>query len=284
MKVKIVADSSANLLQLEGIDYTIVPLHIIVGEQEFIDDENVDVTKMQDAIDAYGEKTSTSCPSAEGWMNAFGEADVVYCVTITSNLSGAFNSGNIAKQIYEQENPGKKVYMIDSLSTGPEMVLLIEKLREMIQAELETNGEDGFDSEKIYDLILEYTKRTHLYFSLASLNNLAKNGRISSIVAKGVGLLGIRIVGKASDEGTLQPLDKSRGDKKAFVCLMRHLEEHGYNGGRIFISYSGTPQAAEQFKNLVIEKYGQFNGSIMRNGALCSYYAEPESILVGFEA
>ena len=166
MKMKIVADSSANLLALPDIDFGVVPLHIIVGENDYIDDDKIDLTAMQENLSSYKGKTSTSSPSPHEWENAFGDADVVFCITVTSSLSGTYNSAVIAKDIYEQNHAGRKVYVLDSLSTGPEIALFIEKIAELIKA--------GFAPDDIYKTLLEYKDKTHLYFSLASLNNFAK--------------------------------------------------------------------------------------------------------------
>lgn len=106
MKMKIVADSSANLLALPDIDFGIVPLHVIVGENDYVDDDKINLTAMQEDLSSYKGKTSTSSPSPHEWENAFGDADVVFCITITSTLSGTYNSAVIAKDIYEQ-HPGR---------------------------------------------------------------------------------------------------------------------------------------------------------------------------------
>ena len=127
-KIKIVADSSANVLQLTDIDFASAPLKIIVNEKEFVDDHGLDVTAMVTWFDSYKGRSQTSCPNPGDWLEAFGDADEIYCVTITSGLSGSYNSASIAKQTYEQENPGKQVCVIDSLSAGPELMLIIEQL------------------------------------------------------------------------------------------------------------------------------------------------------------
>lgn len=186
MNYKIVSDSSANLFRLNGMNFGSVPLHVIVGDRDFTDNESVNLNEMQNSLSSYNGKSSTSCPSSQEWIDAFSDAEVVFCVTITSNLSGACASAKIAASMYETEYPGRKVYVIDSLSTGPEMVLIIDKLAELINA--------GNDAETIYSEILEYKKGTHLYFELSSLDNFAKNGRINPILAKGIGILGIKIV------------------------------------------------------------------------------------------
>lgn len=275
MNYKIVSDSSANLAVLDGVPFCSVPMHVIVGSQDFTDDTGADPAAMHDALAAYRGKTSTSCPSIENWLAAFGDAEVVYCVTITSNLSGAYNSAAAAAQMYEAEHPGRRVYVFDSLSTGPEMVLILEKIRALVLA--------GTAPEEVNTQVRSYCRKTHLYFSLASLNNLARNGRINPLIAKGIGLLGIQVIGKASDVGTLQPMHKRRGEKKALACLVEQMKEVGYNCGRVIISHTGNLPAAEELRDLIKQEFGRFNGFIHENRILCGYYAEPKSILVGFE-
>lgn len=277
LKYKIVADSSANITHMDGVDFDFASLHIIVGDQDFKDDENVDLAAMQHALDTYKGKTSTSCPSTHEYIEAFGDADVIFCVTITSGLSGSYSSAIASKQIYEEQHPGRIVYVIDSLSTGPEMALLLEKIKELIN--------EGLDHAEIDRLVREYHKRTHLYYSLASLNNLARNGRVNSLLAKGIGLLGIKIVGTTTPEGTLHPEDKKKGEKRAYNCIIEHMEKCGFkSGNRSIITHTGNPEGAEALKQLIIDKFGSFNGYIGTDTALCSYYAEPMSVLIGFES
>lgn len=275
MKYKIVADSSADVLTLSEVAFSSVPLHIIVGEQDFSDDGTVDCEKMQQAIEVYGKKTSTACPAPEEWVKAFGDADVIFCVTLTSKLSGANTSANIARQIYEEANPEKRVYVFDTLTTGPEMAMFIEKIQELIL--------EGKTEEEIVQQAKEYMAHTQLLFSLASLKNFAQNGRISPLLAKGIGVLGIRIVGIVSEDGDLQPIDKARGDGKSIEKIVNHMKECGYSGGKVRIAHNGNEKGAVQLLQEIEWHFGQVKSSIHRTQALCSYYAEPESILLGFE-
>ena len=131
--------------------------------------------------------------------------------------------------------------------------------------------------------IKEYHKRTHLLFSLESLANFAKNGRVSPVVAKAVGVLGLRVVGKASDEGTLEPMHKCRGEKRALQQLFDSMKETGYNGGKVRLAHSYNPGAAEALASLIREEYPKSDISICCNRGLCCYYAEEGGLLVGFE-
>ncbi|MGN0386473.1 MAG: DegV family protein [Lachnospiraceae bacterium] len=275
MNYKIVSDSASNLISMKDFPYESVPLHIMVGEKTFTDDSTLDIHAMYEALASYNDKSSTSCPSPDDWYKAFGDADAVFCVTITSGLSGSCSSAHTAKQMYEEKYPERKVYIVDSLSTGPEMILLIEKIKELIKK--------GEEAEEIYKEVTAYHKRTHLFYALASLNNLAKNGRVSPLVAKGISVLGIRIIGTASEEGTLKPVNKARGDKKAMQKLVGYMKSLGYKNGKIVISHSDNLSACEELKRLIQETFGKFNGFIHENTALCGYYAELHSVLVGFE-
>ena len=180
------------------------------------------------------------------------------------------------KQMYEKEHPGRKVYVYDTLSTGPEMVLLIEKIREMILA--------GASAEEIDRAAHNYMHHTHLLFSLASIDNLAKNGRMNRVVAKGISLLGIRVVGTANEVGALEMLDKCRGDQRAIICMIEHMKKRGYSGGRVIIAHNGNQPAAEALRKQIKKAFGAVRCDIHPTRGLCSYYAEPQSLLLGFES
>ena len=277
MKYKIVADSSSDLLTLDRIPFTSVPLHILVGDQEFIDNETLDVSAMQEALAAYQGKTSTSCPSPAEWITAFGDAETVFCFTISGKLSGSASSAQMAKELYESDFPDRHVYVIDSLSTGPQMTLLIEKTRDLMVAN--TPGEE------IYRQIRIYMKKTHLFFVLSSVENLAKNGRINPLLAKGMGLLGIRVIGTGSEAGELTTIEKCRGEKKAISDIIRLMKDYGYKAGqKVVIAHHFSDKAASELQAQIKAAFGEFRGYIQRSRGLCSYYAEPNSFMIGFEA
>lgn len=275
MNYKIVSDSSSNLQTFADAPFSSVPLHIIIGNQSFVDDASLNIQEMYHALCEHKGTTSTSCPSPDDWMQAFEDADVIFCVTITSGLSGSYASAHTAKQLYEEQHPDKHVYLVDSLSTGPEMVLLIEKIASLMK--------QGTDPEQVYEQVDAYHKKTHLYYSLASLDNLAKNGRISPIIAKGVGALGIRIIGTTSKEGTLKPVNKARGDKRAMKKIVDYMKTNGYHGGRVIISHSENAEAVEILQTLLAEEFGKCDCFVHENTGLCGYYAELKSVMVGFE-
>lgn len=274
-KIKITADSSANLLQLEGVDFAAAPLKINTADREFVDDHMLDTAAMVAWFDGYKGKSKTSCPNPGDWLDAFGDAEEVFCVTITSGLSGSYNSACVAKQMYETEHPGRRVCVIDSLSAGPELVLIVEKLQALIG--------QGLSFDEISRQITAYQHRTGLVFMLESLKNFAANGRVSPAVAKIAGVLGIRVVGKASDQGTLEPVDKCRGEGKSLNAIVEHLRKAGLKTGKVRIAHCMNEGAAHTLKERILQELGKVDVQIHICRGLCSYYAEKGGLLVGYE-
>ena len=275
MKIKLIADSSANSCGNVTMDISYVPLKIVTSEKEYVDTPELDVSQMLRELKAYKGKSHTSCPSVQDWFEAFDERDMIFGVSLTSNLSGCYNSSIIASQKYQEQRPDAKIFIMDSLSAGPELELILEKYQLLI-------GE-GKSFEDICGEINNYGKHTHLVFSLESLDNFAKNGRVSPVIAKAAGLLGLRIVGKASDTGYLEPLHKCRGEKKALVQMLNTMKEMGYRGGKVRISHTFNSNAAEELAAMIRSEFPGSDISITCNRGLCCYYAEEGAVLVGFE-
>lgn len=273
--IRIVADSSANVLSVKSIPFAVAPLKVITNEKEFTDDGVLDVDAMVAWFDSYKGKSKTSCPNPGDWLEAFGDAEEVYCVTITSGLSGSYNAACAAKQMYEAENQGKRVCVIDSLSAGPELVLIIEELEKYIAQDM--------TFEEICESIEAYKQTTGLTFMLESLKNFAANGRVSPAVAKIAGVLGIRIVGKASDQGTLEPTNKCRGEAKSLQTIVSHMETLGLSKGKVRIAHCSNQEAAKRLKEMILAKWPEVDVQIHICRGLCSYYAEKGGLLVGFE-
>lgn len=275
MKYKIIMDSAGDIRELDGISFADVPLKIIAGDTEFTDNKSLDVDGMIDFLSRYKGKVSSACPGVGDFAESFGDAENIFVITITSGLSGSYNAAMVAAEAYKSEHPDRRVYVVDSLSAGPEMLLIAEKIRDLIL--------EGLRFDEIVRKTEEYKKTTALLFSLESLHNFANNGRISPAVAKLVGILGINLIGKASDKGTLEPISKVRGNKKALPSLLNQLDSMGYRGGKIRIAHCRNLQAATALKNEILAKFPDADIVIRSTNGLCSFYAEKGGFLVGFE-
>lgn len=276
MQYKIVSDSSSNVYLLKHTDYACVPLKVTIGNEEYTDVPDADIFKLMGALKTTKEETHTSCPNIYDWQESFQGAENIFAVTITSGLSGSYNACVNAKKLYEKTHKNVHIHVIDSLSAGPELRLIIEKLEELCA--------EGNSFDEVIQKIEEYKKSTRLFFCLESLMNFARNGRVSPAVAHLVGFLGIRIVGTASEMGTLEPLTKPKGKKKALINLYEQIKTAGYAGGKVRIAHSQNAAFAEALKQMILEDFKDADVVIEPCGVLCSYYAEEGGVLVAIEA
>lgn len=272
---KIISDSGANVLHLDDASFENIPLTIHVDGTDYQDDASLSVNKFIEALHQNDGKTSTACPSIAQWQKAFEGADEIYAITITSVLSGSYNSAVQAANLYREDHPETKIHVIDSLSAGPEMELIIDKLKESIDA--------GLNFDEICAKINAYKEKTHLNFALESLDNLAKNGRISPAVAKVAKMLKIRIIGRP-DDGKLTPIGKARGAKKTISYLIKDMEEHGFSNGRVIIAHILNEEGADNLKQAILAKHPEAAVEIREARGLCTYYAQKGSLMVGYEA
>ena len=275
MRYQIVSDSSSNMFHLEGAAYTTVPMKIIAGDREYIDSPALDVRGMVDDLKAYKGKSGSSCANAQEWLDAFGDADMVFGVTISRNLSGSYNAAEAAAREYAEEHPGAKVHIFDSLSAGPEMALVAEKIAQLVN--------QGLSFEEIVAGVREYQNHCHTLFCLESMNNLARNGRVNPAVAKIASVLGIRACGDAQN-GQIIPTQKPRGQKKATEALAAMVKERGFaDGCRLRIAHCFGGEQAQLLADAVRKDFPGARIEIEPTTALCSFYAEEGGLIIALE-
>ena len=275
MNYKIICDSACDVLSYGRENYTTVPMKIVAGERQFIDNSELDVSEMMTFLEKYNGKSGSSCPNVQEWLDAFGDAENVFCVAMTSNLSGSCNSARMAVKQYIEAHPDRHATVFDSLSTGPENALIAEKIFEL--------ADSGASFDEICTKVEKYQKSTHLIFALESMHNLAANGRVSHVVAKIAGILGIRAIGIASDVGTLEMVAKPRGIKSTISEIFKIMQEKGFCGGRVKIHHSENDEGAKSLAEKIRSVFPNCLINIRRTTALCSFYAERGGILVGYE-
>jgi len=274
MQFRIVADSSCNILALPDPNYTTVPLKIVTSK-EYVDNAELDLAAMVEDLKNHKGKSGSSCPNVGEWMEAFADAEYIFGITITKHLSGSYNAGKQAAETYMEEHPGRKVFIIDSLSTGPEMMMIVDKIR---QCEAE-----GMDFEATKAAVLDYSNHNHTLFCLESMMNLARNGRVPMAVAKIAGLLGIRVVGDV-EGGEITPIHKPRGAKKATQTLAEMIKERGFQDGNLLrIAHCFAEEQALALRDAVKADFPNMRFQLEPTTALCSFYAEEGGLIIGFE-
>lgn len=272
---KIITDSAANLnvTTLNGIEYQSVGLTLVCGDKVFLDGADFDQAEFDKFIENSSTEIKSSCPSVESYLAAIGDADEVYIFTISSALSGSYNTAQTAKKMILEEDPNRKIHVFDTKAAGPAERMAAVKASELLN--------EGVDFSEVVAQVQAYIDHLKLFFSLQSLTNLANNGRINKTVAKLAGVLKINVLGWANEEGKIEQLGKARGAKRAYQSLVDILVKHNLNSKKVVIDHANNEKGALALKDLIQAKYPDCQIEIGICTALCSFYAEKSGLMVG---
>ena len=277
MAFRIIADSSCDIFDLDNkpanMYFNTVPFVITVDGSDFVDDEKLDVGELVEAM-AVSKKSHTSCPSPADWIREFGEEGDVFANTISSNLSGSYNSACTAKQMVLENDPFRNIEILDSRGTGPSLSMTIDKLQELIA--------QGLGFEEIKTEIHKFMADHKLIFALSSYHNLVNNGRMPRIAGIVLGHLGLWGVGIASEEGTIKMKKIAKGGRKTLQVIMSDFKERVADKESIVISHCQNELFAHNLKKAIETEYPGKIVKIIPTRGLCSYYAEKGGIIVGF--
>ena len=274
MKTKIVVDSSSSLYALPGVDFACVPLKIVTDEQEYLDDGTLDAVDMARSLRTYKGKTSTSCPNVADWLAAYEGAEQIFVATITGTLSGSYNAALLAAEEYKETHPEARVFVLDSLSAGPELRLLAERLRDLVRI--------GMEFDEICEKAAAYRDRMNTYFVLDNLETLRKNGRLSGIKALVASTLSIKPVMAGTMDGRIEQIGQGIGIRKG---LQKMADAVVRNVARpeektLMITHCNCPERAESVKRMVTSKVSVKDVVIMDTAGVSSMYANDGGVIV----
>ena len=277
MYYRIIADSCLDLtpeMKEEG-KIQIVPLILQVDGVDFIDDASFDQKKFIKAVADFEGCPKSSCPSPEDYKKAFGEDEIpAFCVTLSAELSGSYNSAVLGQRLVQEEFPNKKVHIFNSRSASDGETLIDMKVQEL--------AESGMDFEEVGEKTEEFIRHQDTMFVLENLDTLRKNGRLSGMKATLVSVLNIKPVMMATPEGTIEQCSLGRGTKKA---LKKMVEEVGKKVSdmeqKIFaISHCNCPERAAFVQEEVKRLYSFKKIVIADTAGVSTMYANDGGVIV----
>lgn len=276
MRYKIVVDSCCELPEaLSGDErFERVPLSLEVGDEQILDDESFNQAEFLQKVARCPRCPKSSCPSPERFMEAYDtEAEHVYCVTLSSPLSGSYNSAMLAKRLYQEKCGRKQIHVVDSHSASGGETQLALKLMDLEEA--------GLPFEEIVREIESYRDTMQTYFVLDNLETLRKNGRLSGVRALVASTLNIKPV-MGGDKGEIVQRSQTIGMKKAMGRLaeMVAAEVLHPERRRLIITHCNAPQRAEQIKKLILDKVSFRECIIMDTRGISSMYANDGGFIV----
>lgn len=256
-------------------DFVSVPFKIIVNGKEFIDDNQGNMTDLQELLDKNTKgKTSSACPSSGSFQEAMEGADKIILITISKAVSGSYQSAEIAKKAFLETNPKAKVTVIDSKAgSGKQTLMLLEGIKA---------AKNGLEYNDICHLIKTKRDSMEQYFVLQNVKNLTSNGRLNVVIGMLIQKMKFSIVAKVNKEGVFQTILKTRGFNDLFNKLINTIKENGYKGGEVMIAHSNFLKGAEKLKEDILHLFPSAKISIMGTSCVCGYYAEKNGLTVAY--
>lgn len=257
-----------------------VPFRINIDDEEIIDrdvDKNILISKMK----ASTNKIGTACPSPNDFFNAYQKCANNFIVTISSKLSGAYNSALMAKEMIEEAlaNEGlgdKSVYVFDSQSAATGESLVALKVKQLIEEKLPV--------AQIIEKTNSYIENLKTFFVLESLDNLIKNGRISHMKGFIGSVLNIVPIMGEDGHGSIELKTQVRGKKKAMEKLvdMIGMDNVDFANTVLGITHVNALEKAHALKELIQKRYPFKDILIFQSSGLSTVYADDGGIVIAY--
>ena len=277
MGYKILCDSCTDFTPAMESDphFARIPLIIYVGERAFVDDGTISQKELLAAMAASQEPTHTACPAPEAYRDHFEDAEDIYIVTLSANLSGSYNAADQAVKYYQEEGGAHNVHVFNSRSASAGQVQTALKIQEL--------AESGLPFAKVVEQVEAYLDEMDTMFVLESLENLRKNGRLTKVQALVTGSLRIKLLMGATPEGEIIKLGQGFTERQALhKMISRAAQSLGQEGKRLVISHCNCPERAQYVRDLA-EKLCRFREILVTaTGGISTVYAYDGGIVIAY--
>ena len=256
-------------------DFDLVPLTLQVGEKQFVDDLNLDVSAYIEHMENYAGEAKTAAPSPEAFLHAYKKEGDVFAVTLSSKLSGTYNSALLAKRMYIDDIGEKFIHVIDSLSAGIAETLIAMKIHECIK--------NNLSNIEITAVINKFISEMRTFFILEKFDNLVSSGRINHYVAKLASILSIKVI-CGDNKGEIILVDKARGFKKTMARLVDNIQKENLDFEKriLGITHVKCLERAMEFKNEILKKIQFKDVVICEARGIIATYAQKGGLVFSF--
>lgn len=278
MSYKIVVDSCTDLTEDMKKDkhFCIVPLTLEVDDKRIVDDATFNQKEFIRLMADSPNCPKSACPSPEDYMNHYGGEEDVYVVTLSANLSGSYNSAELGKKIYLEENPQKNIEVFNSCSASVGQTLIAKKIQEL--------AEKGLPFKEIISKINEFNSKMHTKFVLENLDTLRKSGRLTGLKAIITSVLNIKPVMGRTLDGTICKLDQARGIEKALLLMANMVKDDAYKPEErtLGIAHCNNIDRAIFIKNEILSRVPFKDYFIVDTAGVSTLYAGDGGIIISY--
>lgn len=276
MKYKIVVDSCCELPDEYRKDerFQSIPLGLEVGDYRILDDENFNQAEFLAQVANYPKCPKSSCPSPEKYMEAYRtDAENIFVITLSSHLSGSYNSAEVGKNLYIEKYGEKNICVFDS-----ESAVCGETQYALMAMELQ---EQGYSFEDTVQKLEAFREKMKTYFVLDNLETLRKNGRLTGVKAMVVSTLNIKPI-MYGNHGVIAQKSQAIGMKKALVKLADILinEVPDVKERTLIIAHCNCPDRAEFIKKELLGRTDVKDVIVLDTSGISSMYANDGGVVV----
>ena len=276
MSYRIVVDSCCELQEQYKNDdrFRSVPLTLEVGDYKVIDDESFNQKEFIEKVATSPQVPRSACPSPEQFMEAYrGEEDEVYVVTLSSHLSGSYNSAEVGKDLYLEKYDAKKIHVVDSESAScgeTQLAMLIMQYKE-----------EGLSFEDTVKKVETFKRRMRTYFVLDNLETFRKNGRISGVKALTASALNIKPI-MVGVFGSIEQRGQAIGTNKALTKMADYViaDVPDTQTRTLMITHCNCPERAEYMLDLMKKRGAYKDIVVMDMAGVSTMYANDGGIIV----
>lgn len=274
--IKIISDSSADLPKelIERFEITLVPLIVTIDEHDYL--EKIDLTPQEFFTKMFSTEVlpKTSQPSPASFAEAFSKFDTdteLLCLTISSGLSGTYQSACIGKEL-----SNANVTVFDTLAGSLGHGLQIIRAAEL--------AKQGHTVDEIVADLTDYRENMNILVLLNTLENIVKGGRLSKFQGSLAKILNIKVILDRVEGGKVEILEKIRGKKRFQKRVLEVIQERKTDFSSITfgITHTGNEEDVEAMKQAIIQKFHPKDIIINYMGATMGTYAGKDGMIISF--
>ncbi|WP_151735167.1 DegV family protein ['Paenibacillus yunnanensis' Narsing Rao et al. 2020] len=279
MTIKIITDSGSDLPQAYIDQYDIGIVHLPVHFGHELMPAETDTKEFYSRMVASKELPTTASPSPQEFVNTFKQVEPgkdILVISMSSNISSTYQAALIAKDIYEDEGNGGNIEVIDSLNFSGGLSLIVALAAKW--------ASEGISLAELKAKVLAQIEDVNAYFTLDTLENVIKGGRLNRLSGAVASVLNIKLLLKISDEGRVEVVEKTRGLPKALNQLLAKLDEkqHDYEQAVIAIVHSNCEKLALEIQERILAKHPFKEVLLSSMGPVMGTYAGEGGIGVAF--
>ncbi|WP_077624160.1 DegV family protein [Sediminibacillus massiliensis] len=281
MKIQLITDSSSDLPKemQRKLNIEVVPIYLRIDGKQFKPGIDLELPEFYERMENSKELPSSSAPNPNDFYQAFKKVDAdtpILCLSLSKGISSTYNNAEMAKNMLLEEEPSRKIEVLNSKSASSGLIILLNEAAQ--------KAEEGLSFEQLISHMKDKIEQTQTLFVLKTLENVIKGGRLDRVKGTIAKTLNIKLLLKASDEGTIEVSEKVRGDKKSIRRFVDQIGEYTKNVENkvIALTHCNAEDRGKSVMEEIKNKYPFKETILTEMGPLIATYAGEGGLVVSF--